>query len=216
MARLIAAQEDERQRIARELQEDISQRLALLSAEIVRVGLATPADTVVREQWQGLAKTAGDIATDIHRISRTLHPAKLETLGLVAAVGGICQELWHRHGFRVRFTHSAVPPALPSDVALCLYRVVQEALRNAMNHSGVPEADVHLSGEGARLLLRIADTGGGFGRGASTGVGLGLMTMDERVKSIGGRLIVDTASGRGTRIIVKVDLRRPRRKDSAR
>jgi signal transduction histidine kinase len=106
----------------------------------------------------------------------------------------------------VRFTHLAVPRAIPSDVALCLYRVVQEALQNVIEHSGRMEAEVHLEGSGDRLLLRIADPGGGFTPERREGAGLGLLTMRERVHSLGGDFVVQTAPGRGTRIGVRIAL----------
>jgi signal transduction histidine kinase len=203
--RLIAAQERERRRIARELHDDISQRLALLAVELERLALSAPGDEAFRRCWHDLSHAAGDIATDLHRISHSLHPAKLETLGLVAALDGFCQELWCRQHLRVRFTHDNVPRALPGDVALCLYRIVQEALYNVIKHSGVLDADVHLSGAGHELLLRIADAGGGFAPVAAA-AGVGLVSMHERVEAIGGSLVVHAAPGRGTRIVVKVDL----------
>src|SRR6185503_6209655 len=111
------------------------------------------------------------------------HPAKLETLGLVASIGGFCSELWRRQRLEVRFTHGNVPRAVPGDVALCLYRIVQEALHNVIKHSGVLEADVHLSGTGTELLLRIADAGAGFVPIAPRLTGVGLASMHERVAS---------------------------------
>jgi signal transduction histidine kinase len=204
--RLIAAQEEERRRIARELHDDISQRLALLAMELERLGLDAPGNDAFRGRWRDLSRTAGDIAADLHRISHSLHPAKLETLGLVAAIAGFCQELWARQRLRVRFTHVSVPRALPGDVALCFYRIVQEALHNVVKHSGVLEADVHVSGDGHALRLRIADAGAGFDPAAPARGGVGLVSIRERVESIDGTLTVHAAPGRGTRIMVKVDL----------
>jgi signal transduction histidine kinase len=204
--RLIAAHEEERRRIARELHDDISQRLALLSVELDRLSIETHGDDAFRRRWKNLARVAGEIVGDLHRISHSLHPSKLATLGLVASIGSFCQELLASHGLAVRFTHTSVPRAVPADVALCLYRIVQEGLRNVIKHSGVLEADVHLAGDGHELLLRIADTGDGF-RPAEPGIrGVGLASMQERVTSIGGSLIVHAAPGRGTRIVVNVDL----------
>jgi signal transduction histidine kinase len=213
--RLIAAQEEERRRIARELHDDVSQRLALLAVQLEQVALDSPGDDAFRRRWRDLARTAGDIATDLHRISHRLHPAKLETLGLVAAIGGFCQELWCRQRLRVRFTHANVPHAIPGDVALCLYRIVQEGLQNVIKHSGVLEADVHLAGDGHELLLRIADAGGGFIPNAPSAGGVGLASMQERVNAIGGTLIVHAAPGLGTRIVVKVDAEPLNREHSA-
>jgi signal transduction histidine kinase len=203
--RLIAAQEEERRRIARELHDDISQRLALLAVELEHLALDAPGGATFRYRARDLSRMAGDIAADLHRICHSLHPAKLDTLGLVAAVNSFCQELWSRQHLRVRFTHEKVPRAVPGDVALCLYRIVQESLHNVIKHSGVLEADVHLSGAGRDLLLRIADAGTGFDPAAAGNAGVGLTSMQERVKSIGGNLLVLATPGRGTRINVKVD-----------
>jgi signal transduction histidine kinase len=206
--RLIAAQEEERRRVARELHDDISQRLALLAVDLEQLALDVPGGETFRRRWRDLSRAAGDLATDLNRISHSLHPAKLDTLGLVAAVGGFCQEIWRRQGLRVRFTHERVQRAVPGDIALCLYRIVQEGLDNVTKHSGVTEAEVYLAGSDRALLLRIADAGAGFLPSAPV-TGVGLATMHERVKSIGGTLVVHTAPGRGTRIAVRVPLELP-------
>ncbi len=207
-SRLIAAQEEERRRITRELHDDICQRLSLLAMELDRLALG-PHDERTPRRARDLARLAGEIAGDVHRIAYRLHPAKLETLGLVVAIGSLCQELWSQDGLRVQFTHSRVPRAVPGDVALCLYRIAQEALHNVIKHSGVREADVHLTGEGHDLLLRIADAGTGFAATDPAAIGIGLTSMQERVESLGGRLIVHAAPGRGTRIVAKIDLVAP-------
>jgi PAS domain S-box-containing protein len=204
--RLIAAQEEERRRIARELHDDVSQRLALLSVEIEHLELHRGQVGDRSDRWKALSQAAAGIATDLHRISHRLHPSRLDALGLVAAISGFCQELWSQQSLQVRFTHLAVPRAIPSDVALCLYRIVQEALQNVIKHSGGMEAEVHLEGSGEGLLLRIADPGGGFAPERREGVGLGLLSMRERVRSLGGDIVVQTAPGRGTRIGVRIAL----------
>jgi signal transduction histidine kinase len=202
--RLIAAHEAERRRVARELHDDVSQRLALLSVELDRLAQEIHGDEAFQRRWRDLSRAANGIATDLHRISQSLHPSKLDTLGLVAAIAGHCRDVWVTDRLCVRFTHGNLPGAVPGDVALCFYRVVQDALENIVQHSGVMEADVHLAGDGRRIFLRIVDAGAGFVTSAPRGVGL--TSMDERVRSIGGRLAVDAAPGRGTRVTVKVDL----------
>ena len=203
--RLIAAHEEERRRVARELHDDVSQRLALLSVELEHLGLDGD-DGSIDPRWQALSRSAAEIAGDLHRISHRLHPTRLEALGLVAAIGGFCQEVWTRHHLQVRFTHDSVPRMVPGDLALCLYRIVQEALHNVITHSGVMEAEVHLARSGDGLVLRIADAGDGFTPERGENVGLGLLCMRERVHSLGGELVIQTAPGRGTRIGVRVDL----------
>jgi signal transduction histidine kinase len=204
--RLIAAQEEERRRIARDLHDDISQRLALLAVELEQLAMDGCRDDACRQRCHELSRSAGDIATDIHRISHSLHPAKLETLGLVPAITSFCQELRRHHGLVVRFTHVDVPRAIPADIALCLYRIVQEALYNVIKHSGALDADVHLSGNGQELLLRIADAGHGFSLSTPGVAGVGLASMQERVTSLGGSLSVHAAPGRGTRIVARVEV----------
>jgi len=204
--RLIAAQEEERRRTARELHDDISQRLALLSVELERLGMHRPQPAGADNRWKDLSRIAADIASDLHRISHRLHPSRLEALGLVAAISGFCQELRTQQGLEVRFTHEAVPRSVPGDVALCLYRIVQESLQNVIKHSGGMQAEVHLAGSSEGLLLRIIDPGGGFAPERRETVGLGLLCMRERIHSLGGDIVIQAAPGRGTRIGVRVGL----------
>lgn len=198
------AHEEERRRIARDLHDGISQRLALLVADLEAAAIDA-ADAAAQRRCRHLARTAGDVAAHVNRISQQLYPAKLETLGLVAAIGAFCQELWNSDRLRVRFTHDDPPRSVPGDLALCVYRVVQEGLRNVIAHSGVRDADVHLSGRSHELLVRVADAGRGFVPEARGGTGLGLISIRERVAAIGGTLVVHTAPGLGTRIVVKLD-----------
>jgi PAS domain S-box-containing protein len=204
--RLIAAHEEERGRIARDLHDNVSQRLTLLSVELEHLGLHGQQSGDARDRWKALAGTAANIATDLHQISHRLHPSRLQALGLVAAIGGLCQELWSQQHLQARFTHDAVPSAIPGDVALCCYRIVQEALHNVITHSRVLEAEVHLAGTNNGLLLRITDQGSGFAPERREGSGLGLLSMRERVRSVGGDLVVQAAPGRGTRIGVRLNL----------
>jgi PAS domain S-box-containing protein len=204
--RLIAAQEEERRRVARQLHDDVSQRLALLSVELEHLHLQRSGRDAADERWSSVSKAAAEIAADLHRISHQLHPTRLEALGLVATISGFCQELRSQQRLQVRFTHEGVAKAIPGDVALCLYRVVQEALLNVITHSGVTDADVHLAGCGDGLLLRVSDSGGGFVPERRGDVGLGLLSMRERVLSLGGQIVVHAAPGRGTRISVRIGL----------
>jgi signal transduction histidine kinase len=206
--RLIAAQEQERHRIARELHDDLSQRLALLAMELEQLSMQpalSAAELSLRSKalWQ---KTS-EIAADLHRVSHQLHPTKLEALGLVPAINGFCQELWRQHHLQVRFAHHNVPRTIPRDVALCLYRIVQEALHNVIKHSGVLQAEVQLTGTMSQeLQLQVADSGTGFAVDTWPWTGLGLISMRERVHSIDGAIVVHAAPGRGTRIGVTVRL----------
>lgn len=202
---LIAAQEEERRRIARAVHDDFSQRLALLGLEIDQLTSASdePDMTTAR-----MARSVAELSTDLHSLSQGLHPAKLDALGLVTAVQGLCHDLWSQHRLQVRFVHERVPRGLPRDVSLCLYRVVQEALHNIVRHSGVMEADLQLIGDNDGVTLRIADPGHGFDARRQFG-GLGLKCMRERVRSLGGDIAVQTSPGHGTRIGVRVQLQPP-------
>lgn len=203
--RLIVAQESERRRIAREVHDDLSQRAALLAIELERFAADSPPSRgEITKRSTEFAHSAAELATDLHRLSHRLHPAKLEALGLVAAIQGFCRELWAQHAFQVQFDHRDVPACVPTDVSLCLYRIVQEGLLNVLKHSGTRKAGVELIGQDQELLLRIADPGRGFEQTQRAAVGLGLSSMRERVRSLAGDFVVHTAPGHGTRIGVRV------------
>src|SRR5262249_32846436 len=136
-----------------------------------------------------------------------LHPSKLEQLGLVASVRGLCKEQAQAHGLEVEFTHKPMPPSIPDDTVLCLYRIAQEALRNVARHSGARYARVELGGGGDGVSLRIVDGGVGFDPGAADGNGgLGLLSMRERLRLVGGAIAIDSRPSAGTRIDVHVPL----------
>ena len=148
--RLIAAQEEERGRIARDLHDDASQRLALLAIELDQL------------EAHSLADRARALSADLHRMAHQLHPAILDQLGLLPAARRFASELAARHGIAVDVTAEAWPEALRREAALVLYRVMQEGLQNAIKHSGAPRVDVAFQGGGRELVLRITDRGRGF------------------------------------------------------
>lgn len=185
--RLIAAQEEERSRLARDLHDDASQRLALLAIELDQL----PA----RE----LAESARALSGDLHRMAHQLHPAILDQLGLLPAARRFGEELQARHGISVEVTGDRWPERLPREAALVLYRVMQEGLQNAIKHSGAARVDVTFSGRGDELLLRVADRGRGFDPEQLFGAaGLGLAGMSERLRLVGGGLRVESSPDRGT------------------
>jgi PAS domain S-box-containing protein len=203
--RLIIAQEEERRRIAREVHDDFGQRLALLAIELEQLSMSWPRRREeLAERSNHIARAAAELSSDLHRLSHRLHPVKLEALGLVAAIESFCRELLTQHGFHVHFAHEGVPRGIPRQVSLCLYRIVQEALLNVIKHSGVMKADVQLLGNAGELVLRIADPGQGFDPASARADGLGLSSMRERVRSLGGDIVVHSAPGGGTRIGVRV------------
>jgi signal transduction histidine kinase len=204
--RLLEAQEGERRRIARELHDDLNQSLALLAVELDVLGRKPPAlDAGLAGRLAEIAARVKDLSTAVHDLSHELHPSKLEHLGLVAAVGGLCRDVALSHELEVEFTHAADLGELPADVTLCLYRIVQETLRNVVKHSGSRRAAVDLSGTADAVRLRVADDGVGFAPGAVVAAGgLGLVSMRERLYMVGGLLTIDSRPGGGTRIEVRV------------
>jgi PAS domain S-box-containing protein len=205
--RLIAAQEAERRRIARELHDDLSQKLALLNIDIElleRASGTSPGEMSAR--IRDLSDRAGEIAASVHLLSHELHPSKLEALGLVAAIESHCRDIRNQHDVAVEFQCSGVTTSIAPDLALCLYRIVQEALHNVVKHSGADKASVQLTRDRDSLVLHIADPGAGFAPEEHDRTGLGLVSMRERVHHLGGKLVIHSAPGSGTRIGVRVPL----------
>jgi signal transduction histidine kinase len=144
----------------------------------------------------------------MHELSHELHPLKLEQLGLVAAIRSLCQEVSENHGLAIEFTPHRIPDSIPADTALCLYRVVQEALRNVIKHSAAEAAAVRLDADQEELRLTIADSGTGFDTGALDGDrGLGLISMRERLRLIGGTFSLRSQPSFGTEVHVHVPVR---------
>jgi PAS domain S-box-containing protein len=208
--RLIEAHEEERTRIARELHDDIGQRVALLCVELESCDHQAPGSVVDLHECVQLAwRRAFDLGDDIQALSHRLHSSKLEYLGLLSAARSFCSELCKRRNVRVEFKHSDVPAALPKEISLCLFRVLQEALQNAVKHSGAQDftAEVHGTGDGIRLV--VSDSGIGFDwRHAINGRGLGLISMRERLRLVNGELSIQSEPGRGTTVLARVPHRR--------
>ncbi len=203
--RLINAHEEERSRIARELHDDLNQRLALLSIEIEQYGQRLPRSASEhRQRMHDIWERAYEISGYVHRMSHQLHPSKLDTLGLVAAVRSLCHSLAQRSALKPEFTHRQVPSEIPKDIALCLFRVVQEALSNAVKHSGAQYARVQLIGSAEEICLVVTDCGAGFNTGNVSESGLGLISMRERLRLVDGEFSIESAPGQGTRITARV------------
>jgi PAS domain S-box-containing protein len=197
--KLIEAHEEERTRIARELHDDISQRLALLSGELASLkrGRAVLAAEVGNQ--------VADLASDIQALSHRLHPPKLEYLGLAAAAAGFCRELPERHRVEIDFHSENIPKELPREISLCLFRVLQEALQNAIKHSGSRQFQVSLRGGANEVELTVHDSGVGFEpEEALRGRGLGLTSMQERLKLVDGQLSINSKPQSGTTIQARV------------
>jgi signal transduction histidine kinase len=204
-ARLLRAQESERSRIARELHDDISQQMALLEIDLELAGDAVDGGRA-RGMLDGVLGRAHGIAKSVHDLSHRLHPAKLRLIGLVPALQGLQREL-SGSGIAITVTHTNLPLTIPQDVTLCLFRIVQEALQNAVKYSQCRTVSVHLKGAGEGVTMTIVDDGVGFDVDAAWGKGLGLISMSERVEAIGGTFGLRSKPGAGTRLGVTVPSR---------
>jgi two-component system sensor histidine kinase UhpB len=202
--RLLDAQEAERARVARELHDDISQQVAILSNELDslrsdRQDLSAKLLSQVRDRAHG-------ISTSLHALSHRLHPAPLQFSGLVAAISGLQRDFSRPH-LSIAFAHRDVPTMMEHHVALCLFRVTQESLRNAVQHSDAENVWMDLTGGPTGLALSITDDGRGFDVNGASSDGLGLISMRERVESVGGALEIRSTPGSGTRVRVTVPIR---------
>jgi signal transduction histidine kinase len=196
----LKAQETERSRIAGELHDDICQRMLVLTVELELLGRANR-DQGPAAEALGVAR---DISKSLHELSHRLHPTRLKMLGLVAALEHLCLEL-SRAGVTIRFTRDVAPSAVAPEVMLCLFRVVQEALQNAMKYSQAKNLSVHLDDDSnGGLRVTIIDNGVGFDVDAAWGNGVGLASMIERLEAIGGALQIDSRPGAGTRVTASV------------
>jgi signal transduction histidine kinase len=206
--RLIEAQEQERTRIARELHDDIGQRLAMLTIELEQLTLdfsGPPAELL--RNIGNLRNHTLEIASDVQSLSHELHSSKLEYLGIATAMRSFCKEFSDQQNVEVVFAHDEVPRALPKEISLCLFRVLQEALRNALRHSGVRHFEVELRLAPDAIQLTVCDSGSGFDREEALGTrGLGLISMAERVKLVAGQLSIDSQPKGGTTIRAVVPL----------
>jgi PAS domain S-box-containing protein len=204
--RFVTTQEEERSRIARELHDDMSQRLALAAITLQSLSENLPRTrSEIAATMRSVWRQVGEISSDVHRLSRDLHPSTLG-LGLGAALKSLCKGVERQHGIRVDVNCSDLPDAVASGVSLCLYRVAQEALSNIVKHSEVKEARLEVVGNSDHLLLRVIDSGRGFDQ-AKDGRGLGLLSMRERLRVVGGKLTIRSSS-QGTEISAQVPIER--------
>jgi signal transduction histidine kinase len=208
-AKLLHAQEEERRRIAREMHDDWTQRLALACIDLVKLAQHIGVPEVALPLLQTVQEQLVRLSEDVHSLSRQLHPSILDDLGLVEALRSECASFSRREGIAVVYRAEEVPTTLPKDIALCVYRVAQEALRNVAKHAAVNETRVVISATGPELMLRVEDDGVGFDAAAvRSEPGLGLSSMEERVRLIQGQLTIVSAPGRGTTVEVRVPLAR--------
>jgi PAS domain S-box-containing protein len=206
--RLIEAHEDERKWIARELHDDINQRIALLSVELERWSQQLPQSAVdVHNHIRDASQRLSNIAKEVQSLSHRLHSSKLEYLGIAATAKSFCKELSDQQKVEVEFSHSNIPRNLIYDIELCLFRVLQEALQNAVKHSGARRFHVDLRATAQDISLTVSDPGAGFDQhDAMHFQGLGLISMRERLQLVKGEFSIDSALGRGTTIRARVPL----------
>jgi len=197
-SRLLKAQEIERSRIARDLHDDIGQQVALLSMDLVHAMGASDPGEINRLAAQAHARNL-EIARGLRDLSHSLHPARLRLIGLVPTLESLCLELSHS-GIAISCTHNNVPSTISADVTLCIFRVVQEALQNAIKYSRANEVRVHLAGSPGGLNLSVVDDGVGFDVEGNWARGLGLVSMKERLEAIGGVLKIRSGPGCGTQL----------------
>ena len=206
--RLIEAHEEERTWIARELHDDVNQRMALLAIELDRWNQQLPPSAVEsHDHIHHAIQRLSDIAADIQSLSHRLHSSKLEYLGLVAAAKSFCQELSEQQKVEIDFSHTDIPRSVPKEISLCLFRVLQETLQNAVKHSGVKHFNVELCGKEGEIQLTVSDLGAGFDpQDAIRRRGLGLISMRERMQLVNGEISIKSQPGGGTTIHARVPL----------
>ena len=204
--KLIEAHEQERTWIARELHDDFNQRIALLTVSLERLKQDLPAlAPAVMQGLEEILEHVSSLGSDIQALSHRLHSSKLEYLGIAAAAAGFCRELSDKHGVQIDFHAEGVPKELRQEIALCLFRILQEGLQNAIKHSGSQHFEVRLTGVSNEIELRVRDWGIGFEpEEAMRGHGLGLTSMRERLRLVRGKFSIDSQPGRGTIIRVTV------------
>jgi PAS domain S-box-containing protein len=208
MANLLIAQEEERKRVARELHDDLNQRMAMLANEVATLEQTPPGSArLLRKQLRSLRERVDQLSDDLRRTAHRLHPSVLDHFGLVAAIESHCSDFMKLHPIQLKLTHRSVPESIPFDGSLCLYRVTQECLNNVAKHSGARKVTVAIRGNKDGILLSVTDNGKGFDPGLlADQSGLGIVGIRERVRLVDGIVSIDSRPGHGTQIDVRVPL----------
>jgi signal transduction histidine kinase/ABC-type uncharacterized transport system substrate-binding protein len=203
---LIRAQEEERRRIAREIHDDFQQRVAVLAIELDSLSQDIGGeDEITLFRLRELSNQVNALGIDLHSLSHRLHSSALDSMGLVPALKGLCSEFRRHHDLKVSLVAENVPEKVPSETALCLFRIAQEALQNVRKHAGAQVAEVRVEGLEGTIRLSVSDQGAGFDRDASTqSGGIGIRSMEERVRLLNGRIEVHSKPGSGTTIEASV------------
>jgi signal transduction histidine kinase/ABC-type uncharacterized transport system substrate-binding protein len=204
---LIKAQEKERCRLASELHDDFSQRLAVLALGLQNTA-ETPPDSpdTLKQTLDGFSQSVCELGADLHILSHRLHSSTLETLGLITGLKALCGEFGAKQGIEVDFTSEDIPRSVRPDVALCLFRLAQEGLQNLKKHSGAKRAELSVRHMGDRLFLSLCDQGRGFDANKLEKPGLGILSMQGRARLLGGEFEIHSKPGEGTRIEAWVPL----------
>lgn len=212
--RLIEAQEDERRRISRELHDDIGQQAAAIAADLcaLRETMARGASDSAVELADMVSQLATELASSIHKLSHDLHSARLQYLGLASALRDLCDKLATQHHLTIELSVDCQVDRLPEPVELCMYRIAQEALSNVVKHSGGTTAFVKVAMCAKTISLCVADDGIGFDTSAMAG-GIGLTSMRERLRLVGGELFIKSSPDTGTELVAEITL--PARKTAA-
>ncbi|MGB6675059.1 MAG: ABC transporter substrate binding protein [Terriglobales bacterium] len=200
--RLMEAQDEERKRIAREIHDDYNQRVAMLTLNLEQLAedVADPSGETSQKVYE-LFDRVSELGADLHSLSHRLHSSTLESLGLVAGVEAFCKEFTGQQGVHVDFVHENVPRGVPEDAALCMFRITQEALRNIKRHSGANRAAVRLEQLDGSLHLSVSDCGRGFNSNKpSAERGIGIRSMEERLRLLGGKFEIQSWPMKGTRV----------------
>ncbi len=206
-ARLVRVQEDERRAFARELHDEVGQALTAVKAELAVVARRLAGSGVPEEVLSDARAVADDALKAVRDLSQLLHPTVLDDLGLPAAVGALLRSVGPRAGLRTELVHQGLSGRLASEVEVCAYRIVQEGLTNVVRHAGAGEVRVTLDRSDSWLRVSVEDDGRGFEWPASLSRsmgGLGLLGIRERVTGLGGRVWLDSAPGRGTRLVAEL------------
>lgn len=206
--RLIEAHEEERTWIARELHDDINQRLAFAAINLDLLKRELPPSAAGSgRRMEEVKEQLKVLGNDIHDLSHRLHSSNLEYLGLASAAGGFCREFSERQGVEIDFHCDVIPKTVPSEISLCLFRILQEALQNSTKHSGSRNFQVSLNYASNQIHLIVRDSGIGFDPGeAMKGSGLGITSMRERLKLVDGELSIDSELAQGTVVHARVPL----------
>ncbi len=207
-AQLITAQEEERRRVSRELHDSLCQKLASLALDVEDLAVTLPSPASTRARLQDLGARAIKVSEEARHIAYELHPSVLDDLGLVVSLKALCDEFSKTNKkMRVTFNAGKLPVSLPQQIASGLYRIAEESLRNVAKHAKAKHLSVELAARDHGLLLSLRDDGRGFAPQAVKGKGgLGLVSIGERARIMGGTLAIESEPGQGTRISVSVPL----------